>query len=299
VLTPEQTVDGINRRFGRHAGTRALHAKGIVLTGTFTATSDAARLTRAPHMQGEPVDVTVRFSNGSGHPRSNDYEPDVRGMATTFHLPGGSRTDISAQTVPHFSVKTQDAFVELVNATDPGVKALVRFPFFLARHPKALATLRKNAPGLKPPPSYASRRYFAIHAFKWTNADGDERYVRYTWRPEANDAGITAKEAKSRGRDYLIEEIRERVQREPIRFTLELQLAAENDDPDDPTAAWKSDERVAAGTVELSGLAEHGDEFVYDPTRVTDGIEPSADPILNFRPRAYSVSAERRLGGAG
>jgi catalase len=297
VLTPEQTVDGINRRFGRHAGARALHAKGTVLAGTFTATPEAARLTRAQHMQGEPVDVSVRLSNGSGDPRSKDYEPDVRGMATTFHLPGGERTDISAQTVPHFPVKTQDAFVELVNASDPSLKALYRFPLFLAKHPKALATLRKNAPGLKPPPSYAARRYYAIHAFKWTNADGDERYVRYTWQPEAHDPGISGKEAKSRGRDYLIEEIEQRVAREPIRFTLELQIADAGDDPDDPTADWKSDERVTAGALELTALAQGGDELVYDPSRLTDGIEPSADPILNFRPRAYSVSADRRLGG--
>jgi catalase len=35
---------------------------------------------------------------------------------------------------------------------------------------------------------------------------------------------------------------------------------------------------------------------VFDPSRVTDGIELSDDPILNFRPRAYSVSIERRSG---
>jgi catalase len=29
---------------------------------------------------------------------------------------------------------------------------------------------------------------------------------------------------------------------------------------------------------------------------VTDGIEPSDDPILHFRPRAYSVSVARRAG---
>jgi len=34
---------------------------------------------------------------------------------------------------------------------------------------------------------------------------------------------------------------------------------------------------------------------VFDPTRVTDGIELSADLILNFRPLAYDVSIRRRL----
>ena len=37
-----------------------------------------------------------------------------------------------------------------------------------------------------------------------------------------------------------------------------------------------------------------GDILVFDPTRVTDGIELSDDPILRFRPRAYSVSVARR-----
>ena len=35
---------------------------------------------------------------------------------------------------------------------------------------------------------------------------------------------------------------------------------------------------------------------VFDPTRVVDGIELSDDPILRFRPSAYSVSVDRRAG---
>ena len=34
--------------------------------------------------------------------------------------------------------------------------------------------------------------------------------------------------------------------------------------------------------------------LVFDPMRLTDGIEPSDDPILAARPKAYSVSIERR-----
>jgi catalase len=268
-----------------------------VTKGTFTASPEAARLTKAAHMQGEPVEVTVRLSNGSGDPRSKDYEPDVRGMGVSFHLPDGERTDISAQTVPHFPVTTHDAFVELVEASAPSVHALWRFPLFLAKHPKALVTFRKNAPGLKPPPSYASCRYYAIHAFKWVGADGGERFVRYTWVPEDGDKGLSVREARGRGRDYLQEEIRERLADRPARFTLQLQVAGSGDDVDDPSADWPKDrERVNAGTLEIARVDDSGsDTFVYDPMRLTDGIEPSGDPILNFRPRAYSVSAGRRM----
>ncbi len=299
MLSPEQTVDAINRRFGRHAGTRALHAKGLLCRGTFSASPAAARLTRAVHMQGSPVEVWVRFSNGSGDPKANDYEPDVRGMATTFHLPDGTRTDISAQTAPRFPVATHDAFVELVLASEPSAKALWRFPRFLARHPGAIATFRRNAVGLRPPRSFASRPYYAVHAFKWTNADGKECHVRYRWVPEAEEAPISVRDAKRRGPDYLHDELRARLSRGAVRFGLELQLAADGDAVDDPTADWPADrERVIAGTVEITGLAADVDDaIVFDPTRLTDGIEPSADPVLAFRPRAYAVSAERRAPG--
>jgi catalase len=300
MISAKEAVDGFNERFGRHAGARALHAKGTICDGTFTATPEAGRLTRAAHMQGEPVKATVRVSNGSGEPDSRDWEPDVRGLATTFHLPDGSRTDISAQTAPRFPVKSPEDFVALVRATKPGLEGLRRMPVFLAKHPRMLAGLRENAKGLKPPESYATCSYYAIHAFKWIDGEGGERYVRYRWVPEGGDERLGVREAKSRGRDYLQREMRERLSRGPARFTLELQIAADGDDPDDPTRNWPEDGRkVIAGTLELTGLADGGDELVFDPMRLTDGIEPSRDPILNYRPRAYSESAERRMGGAG
>jgi catalase len=52
----------------------------------------------------------------------------------------------------------------------------------------------------------------------------------------------------------------------------------------------------------VTGLAhdrEQGDDvLVFDPTRVTDGIELSDDPILRFRPHAYAESVLRRTGVA-
>jgi catalase len=296
VISPERAVDGINDTFGSHDGSRALHAKGILCRGTFTATPEAGRLTRAAHMQGEPVPVTVRLSNGAGNPHHSDRAPDVRGMAVKFYLPDGSKTDISAQTSPRFPVRTPDAFIALVRANKPGLGRLWKLPLFLATHPEALPALRAGASALKPPPSYAARRYYAVHAFKWVDADGGERFVRYTWLPE--DSGDSDGQDE-RGRDYLQEEMRDRLERGPARFTLQLQIAADGDKVDDPTSVWPAErETVDAGTLELTGIdtsrEKDGDVLVFDPTRVTDGIELSDDPILKFRPRAYSVSVDRR-----
>jgi catalase len=302
VLTPERALEGIYERFGRHAGYRALHAKGTLTRGTFTATPAAAGLTRAAHMQGDPVAVTARLSNGSGHPRSPDNTPDVRGLATSFHLPDGSRTDISAQTAPRSPTRTPEEFIELLRASKPAPVSLVRFPLFFATHPRALFSLPANAAALRPPASYATCRYYALHAFKWSDAGGGERFVRYLWLPEAGEERPTPWAARDLGRDYLQEEIAERLANGPVRFALEVQIAAEGDPVDDSTTRWPDDrQRVVAGTLELTELAHQSAEeepLVFDPIRVTDGIEPSDDPILHFRPRAYSLSVERRTESA-
>ena len=78
-------------------------------------------------------------------------------------------------------------------------------------------------------------------------------------------------------------------------------LATEDDDVNDPTVAWPEDrERVEVGRLELTGPdteREQGDDIlVFDPTRVTSGIELSDDEILRFRPRAYATSVTRRSG---
>jgi len=296
VVTPEGAVEVINKRFGTHPKSRALHAKGLVCRGTFVATPEAAALTRAAHMQGNRVDVTARLSNGSGNPHIPDFEPDVRGLAVAFELPDGKRTVVSTQTVPRFPVSSPDAFVEMLQALAPGPNALWRLPLFLARHPRAAGALPVNAKALRPPQSYATLRYFGVHAFKWIAADGTQRFVRYRFEPQAGDHRIPAGEAKAAGRNYLGDELRERLAEGPVRFDLHVQIAQDGDNSADPSAQWPATRQdVTVGTVELTEIVPESGVLVFDPTALTDGIELSDDPVLRFRSAAYSVSIDHRL----
>jgi catalase len=299
ALTAEQAIDAANRSFGRHPGFRALHAKGTLLRGTFTAAPEAAALCRAAHLQGDPVPVTARVSNGSGNPNVPDYLPDVRGLAVKFDLPDGSQTDVVAQTAPRFPVATPEGFVELLRAMQPGPAMAWRIPRFLARHPGAAVILARSGPAVAPPPSYATCRYYPLHAYRFLDAAGGSQYIRYTFIPEREEPRLKPWQARPRGRDYLRTEIVERVGRGPVRFTLQLQLAAPGDPLDDPSAPWPVERRqVTAGALELTRLDPEseadGRVIVFDPARVTDGIELSPDPVLRFRPQAYSLSVERR-----
>jgi catalase len=223
----------------------------------------------------------------------------VRGLAVKFYLPDGSRTDVLAQNSPRFPVRTPEAFIALIAAEAPGPGRLLRLPAFIATHPEMLPAMPALLAAQKPPASYATSNYYAVHAFKWVATNGDERFVRYTWVPRAKAAALSVGEAKRRGRDYLQEEIVARMAREPVRFDLQLQLAQAGDAVDDPTAVWPaSRETVVAGTLELTGPDTEretgGDVLVFDPLRLTDGIEASDDPVLRFRPAAYAASIAAR-----
>jgi catalase len=297
TVTPPEAIDVTNQLYGRHPGFRALHAKGILCQGTFTPTPEAEQLTRAPHMQaGQSFPATIRYSNGPGKPDSADYAPDPHGLAVKLYLPGDSRTDIVTQTVPRFPVRTPEAFVDLLRAQ---LAPIWRMPLFLIRHPETIRALPDTRRGLRPPKSFATCTFYGLHAFRFVDGQGQSRYVRYTFVPEAGDERISPAEAKRLGRDYLHEEIQERLKTGPVRYTLELQIAQAGDPVDDPSAVWPQDRvRVSAATLEVTGLETErekgGDVLVFDPTRVTDGIELSDDPVLHFRSQAYRESVARR-----
>jgi len=296
MITAQEAIDRLGEHFGVYPGTRTLHARGVVCAGRFLPAPEAARLTRAEHMQGE-VPVLARISNGSGDPRSPDRAPDVRGLAVSFELSDGSRTDILAQTAPRFPVRSPDAFIELVEATERGLGMAWRLPLFLARNPRAVPALRANAAALRPPASYADPTYYAIHAYRWLDAEGVGHWVRYVWKPCIDDGAERDRE-RDRADDYLTRDLEACLADGPVRFDLELEVAGDGDDPHDPTSVWENGEgRVVAGCLEIDSLAEGHDEILFDPMRLTDGIEPSEDPILHFRPAAYAVSYERRAGG--
>lgn len=299
MVTPEHAIEVVNELFGRHPGARALHAKGVFCTGSFTATPEAATLTRAAHMSGEPVPALIRFSHGSGHPRASDTSPTARGMAVRFTLPDGSHTVLSAQTARLFSSSTVEGFLAFVKAAKPSVSSLWRFPLLIARHPELLRTLRANRVALQTPVSYGTCGYHALHAFRWLDADGGSRFVRYHWWPEAGESFVSPIAARKLDRHFLSDELARRLDDGPVRFRLSVQIAGPRDSTVDPSAPWSSREQVEVGTLEVTGLAADpeadGGVVVFDPLQVTDGIEPSDDEILHFRSKSYSVSVDRRM----
>lgn len=112
----EALLKEIETIFGPHPGFRPVHAKGTLLTGTFTPSKDAAWLTRAPHATRESTPVTVRFSDNTGIPLIPDNDPNTspRGIAIRFNLAEHVHTDIVAHSANAFPASNGQEFLEFL-----------------------------------------------------------------------------------------------------------------------------------------------------------------------------------------
>ena len=153
---------------GVHPGFPPAHAKGILLTGTCTPSTDAASLTRAPHIQRTSTPVTVRLSDFAGIPTVADNDPQnasPRGCVIRFNLDEHVPTDIVAHSVDMFPSRTAEGFLNFLNAlisTDPVGPHPNAIEQFLGTHLAALAFVQAPKPI---PTSFAHESYFAVSAF--------------------------------------------------------------------------------------------------------------------------------------
>jgi catalase len=298
--TPAQLVDAMNGVFGRHADARAIHAKGIVLEGSFTPGKWAPSISKAPHLQHTAVPVTVRFSNFAGIPdiADNHELANPRGLAIKFMLPDGSATDLVTHSFNGFPSATADDFRDLLTAlgtSGPGVAKPTPLDTYLGSHPiaKTFVTTPKPAPV-----SFATLPYYGVNTFKFVAADGKITYGRYQLLPVSGVHYLSAAETAKAAPNYLGDEILQRVRQAPVQFKLVLQVAEKGDKLDDPSIAWPSSRRtIELGTISITkGVADNDaaqKQLLFQPTAVPPGIEP-ADPMITSRAAAYAVSYGRR-----
>jgi catalase len=295
----EDLLKQLDTLFGLHPGFRPAHAKGTLLTGTFTPSPGADKLTRAPHILKASTPVTVRFSDSTGIPVIPDNDPNAnpRGIAIRFHLGERVHTDIIGHSTDGFPTHTGAEFLEFLGAVAAsGASEASPSPIevFLGSHPKALAFVQAPKPA---PSSFARETYFGVTAMRFTSKDGVSKYGRYRIVPEAGNDHLANVSGKTK--DFLFDELATRIASGPIAFRVVVQVAASGDVVDDATVHWPADRPlVEFGKVVLT--AAHGDsaaaqkQMIFDPIPRVDGIDPSDDPLLELRAAVYLLSGRRR-----
>ncbi|NIF04730.1 catalase family peroxidase [Chryseobacterium sp. Tr-659] len=300
VSTPQQMVDALHGTFGKHSNARAVHAKGIILQGTFIPGSEAKKITKAAHFQNKSTPVTLRFSDFTGIPSISDTNPlsNPRGLAIKFNLPSGQTTDIIAHSYNGFPVATTDEFRQLLQAissSGPNAPHPTALEQFFVTHPIAKTFLTSQKPATT---SFATLSYYGVNSFKFTNQKGKSKFIRYQFIPVEGEHFLTKEELASYSPDYLSEEITKRTATKPFQFKLYAQIAEEGDEIANPSIAWSDSRKlVLLGTITINALGDNstqGDKKLsFLPNNITDGIE-IADPMLDDRSKAYPISVKER-----
>jgi catalase len=294
----ESLVNALNAVFGKHEGVRAAHTNGICVKGNFVPTAEAASLTKAPHFNSKtPVGIIGRFSMGGGDPdASNAQKDNVRGIALHFDLGKENTTDLLMISAPVFVAKSPDQFLKLL--TTVATKDKEKIGAYFKDNPNS--TRQAEWLNARPvPASYGTVNYWGIHAFTFTNAEGKKQIFKYKALPVGGEVGLSDDEAKAKDADFYRPELKDRLAKGPVQFTLTAILGEAGDPLDDPTAFWPEDKRksVTLGTISITDLEDPKtcDAGIFDPTNVVDGIEgPANDTIFPMRSQAYAVSLSRR-----
>jgi catalase len=309
MTKPQMQMDPLTRDalqafdnlFGLHPGFRPVHAKGVLLSGTFTPSAGVAALTKAPHVSGSSIHVEVRFSDFAGVPAVPDSNEDAspRGIAIRFYLAEHTHTDIIGHSVDGFPTRTSDELVQFLRALHAsGADAPKPTPIesFLASRPAALRFVQTPKPI---PTSFAKESFYSVSAYRFINSGGISKFGRYRVIPQDGNEYLEPSAAAKKDPDFLFDEIKSRIARGSVKMRVLVQLASEGDVVDDSTVPWPSQRPVVEfGTIELSGLVpdEEGAQrhIIFDPIPRVDGIEPSGDPLLEERASLYLASGRRR-----
>ncbi|MDB5347833.1 MAG: Catalase-related peroxidase [Schlesneria sp.] len=288
---------------GIHPGFRPAHAHGVMYVGAFTPSPEAATLTNAPHAIRPSTPITVRFSISSGNPAGAENDPkgsSPQGMAVRFHLAEHEHTDIVAHSHNGFAARTGEEFLQFLTAvaassvpdapTPPPIEA------FLAAHPaaKAFATVDKPIPQ-----SFATQNFFAITAFKFTNAAGASQFGRFRLVPAAGKHVLTPDEAAKKPTNFLSAEFSQRLTKGPVEFKIIVQLSQPGDDVTDATKVWPEDRKqLTFGTLTITERSDELDpelrKIIFDPIPRVPGIDTAGDPLTEVRSDIYLLSGRRR-----
>ena len=305
-VTPDQMVTAIENVFGVTPGQRRNHIKATCAVGEFVgAPKVAGRYTRSTLFSGEPVPVVARFSLAGGNPRAPDAAGSPRGMALEFTLPKDETQHMTMLNVPVFGAAQPRTFYDQMVAMKPdpatGKPDPEKMKAFKATHPDSLA-LADFMAHHNPPVSYANSTFFGIHTFRFVNRGNHTTLVRWRFVPQDGEKRLTDAELKSMPPDFLEQALIDRTSKGPVRWDMVIAIGEAGDPVNDPTVAWPANRKeVKVGTLAISSaMPQQGaacEKINYDPLVMSDGIDPTNDPILMFRSPAYATSFAKRMGG--
>ena len=296
---------------------RVVHARGVGAYGTFESAGDFGKLTRAKifSAKGKKTPMFVRFSTVVHGGHSPETLRDPRGFALKFYTDEGN-WDLVGNDLPVFFIRDAMKFPDMVHSLKPSPvtnrQDPNRFFDFFSHVPESTHMLTQLYSDLGLPEDYRHMNGHGVHAFKFVNAAGEVRYVKFNWLTKQGVKTLTVEAAaKIQANDFqhatkdLFDAIG-KGDKPSWELTAQVLEAKDLDrfsfDPLDPTKIWP-EEQVPSQTLGRFTLEKMPENFfeeteqaAFDPGIMPPGIEPSEDRLLQGRLFSYADTQRYRVG---
>jgi catalase len=302
---------------------RIVHARGSGAHGVFKVTKAIPELTQASIFQkkGNSCPVFVRFSTVAGGAGSVDTPRDVRGFAVKFYTDTGN-WDLVGNNIPVFFIQDAIKFPDLIHSVkmeaDRGypqaASAHDTFWDFVSLMPESMHMVLWAMSDRTIPRSLRMMQGFGVHSFRFVNAKGQGKFVKFHWKPALGMQSTCWDEAvKIAGADpdFHRRDLYESIDAGNFpEWDLGVQIFDEAFAAEQPYDVLDATKLIPEEVipVELIGrltLNRNVDNFfaeteqvAFMPSNVIPGIDFSNDPLLQGRLFSYLDTQKSRLGTA-
>ena len=296
---------------------RVVHARGAGAYGVFKATAELTDITRAAPFQvtNAETPVFVRFSSVVHSKHSPESLRDPRGFAVKFYTEQGN-WDLVGNNFPTFFIRDAIKFPDMVHAFKPNPQTNIQeasrvFDFF-SHIPEATRTLTLLYSPLGIPRSYREMDGSGVHAFKFTNAECQQTYVKFTWKSRQGNIGLSPEQAsviQANNFNHLTGDLYENINKGnyPVwdLYIQTMKPSQVNDydfNPMDTTKIWPEELIPSRKVGELTldkvpdNYFQSTEQAAFSPSNMIPGIEPSEDRMLQGRLFSYADTQRYRLG---
>lgn len=301
---------------------RVVHARGSGAHGYFELYESMAEYTMADFLQDPAVKtpVFVRFSTVVGSRGSSDTTRDVRGFATKFYTRSGNY-DLVGNNMPVFFIQDAIKFPDIVHAIKPepnneipqATAAHDTFWDFVVNTPETAHMVMWLMSDRGIPRSFRMMEGFGVNTFRFVNAQGKARFVKFHWKPMLGVHSLAMDEAQKlsgKDPDFHRRDLWEAIERGSYpEYELGVQMLEEEQEFDfdfdilDPTKFWP-EEIIPVKIIGKMTLNKNVDNFfaeteqvAFCPANIVPGIDFSNDPLLQGRLFSYEDTQLSRLGG--
>ncbi|MCC9194282.1 catalase [Arthrobacter sp. zg-Y916] len=301
---------------------RVVHARGFVAYGEFEATGKwgeepISRYTRAKLFSepGKKTDVAIRFSTVIGGRDSSEAARDPRGFAVKFYTEDGN-WDMVGNNLGVFFIRDAIKFPDVIHSLKPDPVTFRQEPArifdFMSQTPESMHMLVNLFSPRGIPADYRHMQGFGVNTYRWVNADGDSKLVKYHWLPKQGVKSLTEEDAaniQAGDLGHASKDLYEAIERGDYpQWDLYVQLMDDNDhpeldfDPLDDTKTWPEQDFVPrlVGTMTLNrNVSDHHNEneqISFGTGVLVDGLEFSDDKMLVGRTFSYSDTQRYRVG---